>query len=98
VKMGGHTQIYRPREKAVLAHRFSHTAARTEFQRVVLIRRADGKLVASTTGFQGSGRLLSMVGANGLVILPHGQDNYEAGSVVEALILDRIEMEETISG
>jgi molybdopterin biosynthesis enzyme len=49
-------------------------------------------LVASTTGFQGSGRLLSMVGANGLVILPHGQDDFEAGEVVEALVLDRVEM------
>ncbi|MCB0191713.1 MAG: molybdopterin molybdotransferase MoeA [Anaerolineae bacterium] len=96
LKMAGHTNIYRPREKAVLAHRFSHTAARTEFQRVVLTRRADGTLVASTTGFQGSGRLLSMVGANGLVILPHGQDNYEAGAVVDALILDRVEMEDGV--
>lgn len=91
LKMSGHTNIYRPREQAVLAHRLSHTAARTEFQRVVLTRRADGTLLASTTGFQGSGRLLSMVGANGLVILPHGQDDYEAGSVVDALILGRVE-------
>ncbi|MCB0164932.1 MAG: molybdopterin molybdotransferase MoeA, partial [Anaerolineae bacterium] len=98
LKMAGHTQIYRPREKTVLAHRFSHTAARTEFQRVVLTRRADGRLVASTTGFQGSGRLLSMVSANGLVILPHGQHDYEAGSVVDALVLDRVEREETSNG
>jgi molybdopterin biosynthesis enzyme len=92
LKMAGHTQIYRPLEPAVLAQPLSHTAARTEFQRVVLIRQADGRLVASTTGFQGSGRLLSMVGANGLVILPHGQDDFEAGEVVEALVLDRVEM------
>lgn len=87
LKMAGHSRIYRPREKAVLAHRVSHAAARTEFQRVVLTRRADGTLVASTTGFQGSGRLLSMVGANGLIVLPHGQDDFEAGSVVEAMML-----------
>lgn len=91
LKMAGHSRIYRPREKAVLAHRVSHTAARTEFQRVVLARRGDGTLVASTTGFQGSGRLLSMVGANGLVVLPHGQDDFEAGSIVEALLLGPIE-------
>jgi molybdenum cofactor synthesis domain-containing protein len=91
LKMAGHPHIYRPREKAVLAHRFKHTAARTEFQRVVLRRRADGTLVAASTGFQGSGRLLSMSGANGLVILPHGQDDFEAGEVVEALVIDQIE-------
>ncbi|MCB0178698.1 MAG: molybdopterin molybdotransferase MoeA [Anaerolineae bacterium] len=90
LKMAGYTHIYRPHEKAILAQRLSHTSARTEFQRVVLTRRADGRLAASTTGFQGSGRLLSMAGANGLVILPHGQDDYEPGSVVEALIIGRI--------
>jgi molybdenum cofactor synthesis domain-containing protein len=93
LKMAGHTRIYRPREKAMLTHTFKHTAARTEFQRVVLIRQADGRLLASTTGFQGSGRLLSMVGANGLVVLPHGQDDFEAGSVVEAIILGPVDAE-----
>lgn len=95
LKMAGHTHIYRPHEKAVLAHRFTHTAARTEFQRVVLTRRKNGTLAASSTGFQGSGRLLSMVGANGLIILPRGQDDFEAGSVVDALILEPIEVEGT---
>lgn len=90
LKMAGHTAIYRPREPVILAQPLSHTAARTEFQRVVLRRRVDGRLEASTTGFQGSGRLLSMVGANGLVILPQGQSDFEAGEVVEALILDRV--------
>jgi molybdenum cofactor synthesis domain-containing protein len=92
LKMAGHTRIYRPREKAILAHRVSHTAARTEFQRVVLLRRADGKLSASTTGFQGSGRLLSMVGANGLIVLPHGQGDFEAGTMVDAIVLGPVEM------
>jgi molybdenum cofactor synthesis domain-containing protein len=90
LKMAGHTRIYRPREQAVLAHDVRHSSDRTEFQRVVLTRRADGRLTASTTGFQGSGRLLSMVGANGLVILPHGQGDFETGSVVEAVILDQL--------
>ncbi len=93
LKMAGYTRIYRPREKAVLAHDFKHSPDRTEFQRVVLTRRPDGRLTASTTGFQGSGRLLSMSGANGLVILPHGQADFEAGAVVEAMILDRVETE-----
>lgn len=92
LKMAGHSRIYRPRERAILAHSFSHTAARTEFQRVVLTRRLDGRLVASSTGFQGSGRLLSMVGANGLVILPYGQGDFAAGTIIEALVLGPVEV------
>ena len=97
LKMAGHSQIYRQREKAVLAHNFGHAAARTEFQRVVLTRRANGTLEASTTGFQGSGRLLSMSGANGLVILPRGQGDYAAGSVVDALVLGQIETDTAVN-
>lgn len=93
LKMAGYTRIYRPREKVLLAHRFGHTAARTEFQRVVLTRRSDGVLMAASTGFQGSGRLLSMSGSNGLIILPHGQADFEAGSIVEALVVDRVDVE-----
>jgi molybdenum cofactor synthesis domain-containing protein len=91
LKMAGHSEIFRPRESAVLVHDFRHTAARTEFQRVVLVRQPDGTLSASSTGFQGSGRLLSMHSANGLVILPHGRDDYPAGSVVDALLLGPVE-------
>ncbi|HEX9925579.1 MAG TPA: molybdopterin molybdenumtransferase MoeA, partial [Anaerolineae bacterium] len=93
LKMAGHRHIYRPREQAILAHQVNHTATRTEFQRVVLKRRADGRLLASTTGSQGSGRLLSMVGANGLIVLPHGQGDFQAGTVVETVILGPVEME-----
>ena len=93
LKMAGHAHIYRPREKAILAYPIKHSPDRTEFQRVVLTRNPAGRLVASTTGFQGSGRLLSMVGANGLVELPHGQVDFEAGSEVDALIFHRVETE-----
>lgn len=88
LKMMGRSEIYRKREQAVLEHTFHHDASRTEFQRVTLTRQSDGRLTASSTGFQGSGRLLSMVGANGLVELPDGQADYEAGTVVEAILLD----------
>lgn len=90
LKMAGHSRIYRPRVKAVLAHPFKHSPDRTEFQRVVLSRRAGGELEASSTGFQGSGRLLSMSGANGLVVLPHGRGDFAAGEVVEAVLLDQV--------
>ena len=90
--MAGHTKIYRLREKVVLAHAVKHNAERTEFQRVILTRQFDGTLTASTTGFQGSGRLLSMVGANGLMMLPQGQGDFQAEAEVEAIILEPVEV------
>lgn len=87
LRMAGHQRIYRPRETVTLAHRVRHSPERTEFQRVIITRQSDGALLASTTGFQGSGRLLSLHGANGLIVLPHGQGDFEAGTVVEALLL-----------
>jgi len=56
----------------------------------VLARQSNGTLTASSTGFQGSGRLLSMSGANGLVILPHGQGDFETGATVDALLVGRV--------
>ena len=91
LKMAGHSHIYRPQEKAILAHDIKHDPGRTEFQRVILTRRADGALEASTTGFQGSGRLLSMVGANGLIKLPEGWADFEAGVTVNAIIFGPVE-------
>jgi molybdenum cofactor synthesis domain-containing protein len=87
LKMAGHTRIYRPRKQAVLAHPFSHSPARTEFQRVVLAHQDAGRLMASSTGAQGSGRLLSLAEGNGLAILPRGQGDFPAGAVVEVMLL-----------
>ena len=89
-KMGGHSQLYRPRRNVTLAHTMPHSPERTEFQRVTLTQQDDGNLLATSTGSQGSGRLLSMRGANGLIILPHGKGDYLAGEVVEALLLEDI--------
>ena len=90
LQMAGHSDIERPRRQVILAHDVAHTADRTEFQRVILTRQADGSISAGTTGAQASSRLLSMRQANGLIVLPHGQADFPAGSVVEALVLDVI--------
>ncbi len=85
-------RVERPRVPVVLDHTVRHTAGRTEYQRaVVRFERADGRFHAVTTGFQGSGRLLSMVGANALLELPEGRDTFEAGEVVEALLIGPLE-------
>lgn len=88
LKMAGHSNLHRPRRQVILSHKVRHSPARTEFQRAIITRQTDGSYTAVTTGTQASSRLLSMLGANALIILPHGQGDFSAGSVVEALILD----------
>ena len=60
---------------------------RTEYQRAIVSRAADGTLNVRTTGQQGSGVLSSMVQANGLMVLPHAQGNIAIGDVVEVMML-----------
>lgn len=87
-RMAGDPVLFRPRLPVVLDHPASHSEDRTEFQRAVVhYDRRDGRFHARITGFQGSGRLLSMVGANALLELPYGQGDFVAGQTVEALIL-----------
>jgi molybdenum cofactor synthesis domain-containing protein len=89
-KMSGlpKTKWYRPRLPATLTHKTRHTAARTEFQRATLtFNPSTRRFSVTTTGSQQSSRLLSMVGANALIILPQGKADFEAGEEVEALVI-----------
>jgi molybdopterin biosynthesis enzyme len=52
-----------------------------------IVRWQDGRLVASTTGAQGSSRLLSMRAANALLVIAPGEQRLAAGSLVEALLV-----------
>ena len=61
---------------------------RTEYQRGIVTRAADGGLEVRTTGNQGSGVLSSMVQANGLIVLHHGQGNVAAGDEVDVMMFD----------
>lgn len=77
-----------PRLEVKLASGIRHSSDRTECQRATL--RWDSQqhcFVATTTGIQESSRLLSMLGANALLILPDGQGDFAAGSWVEAIWL-----------
>jgi len=86
LKMAGHTRLDRPRRRVTLTHSVFHAAGRTEFQRAVVTREGDGRYMAVTTGLQGSGRLLSMHGANALLVLPYQQGDFPGGAEVEAII------------
>ncbi len=61
---------------------------RTEYQRGIVTRSADGRLTVRTTGNQGSGVLRSMVEANGLIVLHHGQGNVAVGDEVDVMMFD----------
>jgi molybdopterin molybdotransferase len=63
---------------------------RTEYQRGVVTRDAQGRLQVCTTGNQGSGVLSSMVQANGLIVLHHDQGNVAVGDVVDVMVFDGV--------
>ncbi|RRD58547.1 molybdopterin molybdenumtransferase MoeA [Comamonadaceae bacterium OH2545_COT-014] len=63
---------------------------RTEYQRGIVTRHADGRLTVRSTGHQGSGMLSSMVQANGLIVLPHEQGNVAAGEAVSVMMFDGV--------
>ena len=59
---------------------------RRSYNRVTLSRESDG-VVARSTGIQSSGALMSMVRADGLVIIPEGLSRVPAGSRLPVLVL-----------
>ncbi|MBA3597742.1 MAG: molybdopterin molybdotransferase MoeA [Methylibium sp.] len=61
---------------------------RTEYQRGIVTRAADGDWDVQLTGAQGSGILRSMSMANGLVVLHHGQGSVAEGERVDVLPFD----------
>ncbi|NJM06679.1 molybdopterin molybdotransferase MoeA [Candidatus Gracilibacteria bacterium] len=81
----GDAQPDRPLLRVALASAIRPSPDRPEYQRVTISWR-DGLFVATSTGGQGSSRLLSLRGANGLLLVPPGANIYPAGSELEALL------------
>jgi molybdopterin molybdotransferase len=63
---------------------------RTEYQRGIVTRGADGRWQVAITGSQGSGILSSMSVANGMVVLHHEQGNVAAGDEVDVIPFDAL--------
>jgi molybdopterin molybdotransferase len=61
---------------------------RTEYQRGIVTRAADGRWQVAITGSQGSGILSSMSAANGMVVLHHAQGNVNTGDDVDVIPFD----------
>ncbi len=81
----GDARPERPLALAKLSTPVRPSHDRPEYQRVVLSWR-DGTLWAASTGGQGSSRLLSMRGANGLLLVPAGDEILPVGTQLEVLI------------
>ena len=76
--------------KARSAEALRKKPGRTEYQRGIVTRTADGSLSVRTTGNQGSGVLRSMVEANGLIVLHHGQGHVAVGDEVAVMMFDGV--------
>ena len=86
-RMMGNPRLYRRTVMARLAHPIKMRPGRTEFIRVQLTRDAAG-YIASSTGTQSSGVLLSMAKADGLLVVPSDSNGLVAGEQVTGQLLD----------
>lgn len=86
LKMGGHTDLERPRVAVRLLDEI-HSDGRESYVRGIITREAAG-YVANVTGAQGSHLLTSLVRANGLLVVPEGVRHVPAGETLEAMMID----------
>ena len=90
LRMMGCTRSAPPLLRAVSTEAMRKKPGRTEYQRGLVTTAADGTLQVRTTGNQGSGVLSSMVQANGLIVLHHGQGNVAVGDTVDVMVFDGV--------
>ena len=86
--MSGATAAPLPMLRAASTAAIRKKPGRTEYQRGIVTRGADGAWQVAITGSQGSGILRSMSVANGLVVLHHAQGDVAAGELVDVLPFD----------
>ncbi len=90
LRMMGSTRTAPPLLRAVSTEAMRKKPGRTEYQRGTVTTAQDGTLQVCTTGNQGSGVLSSMVQANGLIVLHHGQGNVSVGDAVDVMVFDGV--------
>lgn len=88
LKASGHRQIFRPLIEARLKDPIRKKAGSKYFIRCI-VSVEEGKYSVTTTGEQGSGILMSMVRANGLIVLPEEKTTFETGEMVKVQVLNR---------
>ena len=90
LRMMGSNHSAPPLLRATSTEAMRKKPGRTEYQRGTITTAADGTLQVRTTGNQGSGVLSSMVQANGLIVLHHGQGNVAVGDTVDVMVFDGV--------
>jgi molybdopterin molybdotransferase len=88
LRMSGATMQPLPLLRATSLAPIRKKPGRTEYQRGIVSRAADGSWQVAVTGSQGSGILRSMSQANGMVLLHHAQGPVAAGEPVDVLPFD----------
>lgn len=88
IRMSGATPRPAPWLRAVSTVAMRKKTGRTEYQRGIATRSADGVWEVRTTGTQGSGVLRSMSQANVLIVLHHDQGSVAPGDTVDVLAFD----------
>jgi molybdopterin molybdotransferase len=86
LKMMGHREVLRPVVEAILQEEIRKTAGRRHFIRA-FVSFKKGSYFATTTGDQGSGILMSMLKANGLIMIPEAQEIARVGDKVRVQLL-----------
>lgn len=86
LKMGGHTELERPRVTVTLQETVRSDGRETYVRAIV--GKEGGEYTAVTTGGQGSHMMTSLVQANALVIIPEGTVEVTAGTRLPALMLN----------
>lgn len=87
-RMMAQPRLYRRTVSAKLNHALKHRLGRTEFVRVTLNTDSAGVYWATATASQGSGVLLSMAQADGLLIVPSASTGLDSGAMVLVQLLD----------
>lgn len=87
-KMMGHSQLHRPRLRAIATHDFERRPdGKTHFVRVVVSQDEQGNFMVASAGGQGSHQLRAMAEANGLVVLADGP-GAKSGGLVDTMLLN----------
>lgn len=90
LRMMGSTRPAPPLLRATSTEAIRKKPGRTEYQRAWVGTAPDGTLQVRTTGPQGSGVLRSMVQANGLIVLHHGQGSVAVGDALDVMVFDGV--------
>jgi molybdopterin molybdotransferase len=90
MKLLGRAELQRPEVTATLTTGISGPKDRLQFARVMVRRRAD-EWIAVSTGAASSNLISTVARANGLAMIPSGQETATAGSRVRVMLFRALE-------